>query len=107
MSLTRYAPIASNRSSHTTTPPSHSRACPIIEMLYIPTSVETKFKAKVWIDVVGARIAKGLGSVINANYGGQYVKYGRDPKFFKNIGTGKNIGGAMALIGAAILLWVR
>ena len=34
------------------------RACP--EMLYLPTSNDIKFKAKAWIDVVGARTAKAL-----------------------------------------------
>ena len=34
-------------------------------MLYLPTSNDIKFKAKAWIDVVGARTAKALGSAIN------------------------------------------
>jgi hypothetical protein len=37
---------------------------PVKELLYIPTSNNIKFKAKAWIDVFGARLAKGLGSVI-------------------------------------------
>jgi len=38
---------------------------PAKEILYIPTSNVIKFKAKFWIDVVGARIAKAIGSSIN------------------------------------------
>ena len=34
-------------------------------MLYLPTSNDIKFKAKAWIDVVGARSAKAAGSAIN------------------------------------------
>jgi len=42
---------------------------PSKEILYLPTSKAIKFKAKFWIDVVGARIAKAIGSTIN-NYAG-------------------------------------
>jgi len=38
---------------------------PALEMLYLPTSDDVKFKAKAWIDVVGARSAKAFGSAIN------------------------------------------
>ena len=38
---------------------------PALEMLYAPTSEAIKFKAKAWIDVVGARSAKAAGSAIN------------------------------------------
>ena len=38
---------------------------PSKEILYLPTSNDIKFKAKFWIDVVGARIAKAIGSSIN------------------------------------------
>lgn len=38
---------------------------PALEMLYVPTSTDIKFKAKAWIDVVGARSAKAAGSAIN------------------------------------------
>ena len=38
---------------------------PALEMLYMPTSEAIKFKAKAWIDVVGARSAKAAGSAIN------------------------------------------
>ena len=47
----------------------------------MPTSDEAKFKAKFWIDVVGQRIAKAIGSAIN-NYAGsieRIVKYGSLP----------------------------
>jgi len=39
---------------------------PAKEILYIPTSPEAKVRAKFWIDVVGARIAKAVGSSITA-----------------------------------------
>lgn len=35
---------------------------PAKEMLYIPTSKDTKYKAKSWIDLFGGRLAKALGS---------------------------------------------
>lgn len=38
---------------------------PSKEILYLPTSNAIKFKAKFWIDVVGARFAKAIGSSIN------------------------------------------
>ena len=47
----------------------------------MPTSDDAKFRAKFWIDVVGQRIAKAIGSVIN-NYAGsieRIVKYGSLP----------------------------
>ena len=37
---------------------------PSTELLYLPTSSAIKFKSKFWIDVVGARVAKALGSSI-------------------------------------------
>jgi len=42
---------------------------PCIEMLFLPTSDEIKFKCKGWIDAVGARIAKAIGSMIILYYG--------------------------------------
>ncbi len=39
---------------------------PAKEMMYIPTSKDAKFKAKSWIDVFGARTAKGAGAQINS-----------------------------------------
>ena len=54
---------------------------PSEEVLYMPTSDAVKFKAKFWIDVVGQRIAKAIGSMIN-NYAGSVdgiVKYGSLP----------------------------
>jgi len=54
---------------------------PSEEVLYMPTSDAVKFKAKFWIDVVGQRIAKAIGSVIN-NYAGSVdgiLKYGSLP----------------------------
>lgn len=47
----------------------------------MPTSDDAKFRAKFWIDVVGQRIAKAIGSMIN-NYAGnieRIVKYGSLP----------------------------
>lgn len=38
---------------------------PAKEILYIPTSRAIQFKAKFWIDVVGARFAKAAGSSLN------------------------------------------
>jgi hypothetical protein len=38
---------------------------PSKEILYLPTSNAIKFRAKFWIDVVGARVAKAIGSSIN------------------------------------------
>lgn len=38
---------------------------PSTELLYLPTSNAVKFKSKFWIDVVGARVAKAVGSSIN------------------------------------------
>lgn len=40
-------------------------AYPLRESLYIPTSKETKFKSKSWIDAFGAKVAKGCGSGYN------------------------------------------
>ena len=54
---------------------------PSEEVLYMPTSDDAKFRAKFWIDVVGQRIAKAIGSGIN-NYAGsieRIVKYGSLP----------------------------
>jgi AAA family ATP:ADP antiporter len=38
---------------------------PSKELLYLPTSLAIKFRSKFWIDVVGARVAKAVGSAIN------------------------------------------
>lgn len=47
---------------------------PVKELLYMPTSEPIKFKAKAWIDVLGARIAKGLGSLISYSAAGNAKK---------------------------------
>eukprot|EP01042_Synura_sphagnicola_P002598 gene2598-3140_t len=39
---------------------------PVKEILYIPTSEAIRFRAKVWIDVFGARLAKGSASLLTA-----------------------------------------
>ena len=50
---------------------------PVVELLYMPTSEPIKFKAKAWIDVVGARSAKALGSVITSLSSGNVHKLRR------------------------------
>ncbi len=53
----------------------------------MPTSDVVKFKAKFWIDVVGQRVAKALGSAVN-NYAGSIegiVKYGSLPSIVASI----------------------
>jgi len=54
---------------------------PAKEILYLPTSNAIKFRAKFWIDVVGARVAKAIGSSINTYAGSidRIVKYGLVP----------------------------
>jgi ATP/ADP translocase len=54
---------------------------PAKEILYIPTSNAVKFKAKFWIDVVGARVAKAIGSTIGLGAGTaeRIVTYGSLP----------------------------
>ena len=38
---------------------------PAKEQLYIPTTKDTKYKAKAWIDAFGSRSSKGLASIVN------------------------------------------
>ena len=38
---------------------------PAKEQLYIPTTKDSKYRAKAWIDAFGSRFSKGLGSVVN------------------------------------------
>ena len=54
---------------------------PSKELLYLPTSNAIKFRAKFWIDVVGARVAKAIGSTINTYAGSvdQSVRVGTVP----------------------------
>ena len=54
---------------------------PSKELLYLPTSNAIKFRAKFWIDVVGARVAKAVGSSINKFAGSvdQSVRVGTLP----------------------------
>lgn len=40
---------------------------PAKEQLYIPTTKETKYKAKAWVEMFGARSSKGFGSVITGS----------------------------------------
>jgi len=60
---------------------------PAKEILYMPTSAIIKVKAKFWIDVVGARFAKALGSSIT-NYAGsvdRLVKVGGVPSVLSSL----------------------
>jgi ATP/ADP translocase len=61
---------------------------PSKEMLYIPTSNAIKFRAKFWIDVVGERILKAVGSAFNtmSNTVEQSVQIGRIPSFLAALG---------------------
>ncbi|GMH74299.1 hypothetical protein TrRE_jg4705 [Triparma retinervis] len=43
---------------------------PLKELLYQPTTDKVKYNAKSWVDVVGSRLAKGVGSVV-ARQGGR------------------------------------
>lgn len=55
---------------------------PSKEILYIPTSNAVKFRAKFWIDVVGERISKAIGSTFNNFSGGtidQSIQIGTIP----------------------------
>lgn len=50
---------------------------PCKEIMYIPTSKDVKFKAKSWIDVFGARSAKGMGGFIATLFpiASQFITY--------------------------------
>jgi AAA family ATP:ADP antiporter len=65
---------------------------PSKEILYIPTSNAIKFKSKFWIDVVGARIAKAIGSSINTYAG--------------SVDRSIQVASAPSLLTAAALWWV-
>eukprot|EP00535_Pseudo-nitzschia_heimii_P006703 CAMPEP_0197181042 /NCGR_PEP_ID=MMETSP1423-20130617/5439_1 /TAXON_ID=476441 /ORGANISM="Pseudo-nitzschia heimii, Strain UNC1101" /LENGTH=705 /DNA_ID=CAMNT_0042631205 /DNA_START=231 /DNA_END=2348 /DNA_ORIENTATION=- len=64
---------------------------PSKELLYIPTSNAIKFRAKFWIDVVGERISKAIGSAFNT--------------LAKNIEQSLRIGGVPSLL-SAFGLWL-
>ena len=61
---------------------------PAKEILYIPTSNAVKFRAKFWIDVVGERISKGIGSGFNSYAGSvdRSVQIGSIPSFLSAAG---------------------
>jgi ATP/ADP translocase len=61
---------------------------PSKELLYIPTSNAIKFRAKFWIDVVGERISKAIGSAFNtlAKNIEQSVKIGTFPSLLSAAG---------------------
>jgi AAA family ATP:ADP antiporter len=65
---------------------------PAKEILYLPTSNAIKFKAKFWIDVVGARVAKAIGSGIN--------------KFAGSVDRSIQVASAPSLLTAAALWYV-
>lgn len=46
---------------------------PAKEVLYIPTSRTIKYKSKAWVDMFGARLAKGGGSMFDATFSGILV----------------------------------
>lgn len=50
---------------------------PVVELLYMPTSEPIKFKAKAWIDVVGARSAKAIASIVTSLSAGDITKLRR------------------------------
>eukprot|EP00980_Cylindrotheca_fusiformis_P019352 scaffold6638_cov127-Cylindrotheca_fusiformis.AAC.36 len=61
---------------------------PAKEILYIPTSNAVKFRAKFWIDVVGERISKAVGSGFN-NFAGSVdrsVRIGSIPSLLSAAG---------------------
>jgi AAA family ATP:ADP antiporter len=61
---------------------------PSKELLYIPTSNAVKFRAKFWIDVVGERILKAIGSAFNtlAKDVKQSIRIGIVPSFLSAFG---------------------
>ncbi|CAJ1936253.1 unnamed protein product [Cylindrotheca closterium] len=61
---------------------------PSKEILYIPTSNAVKFRAKFWIDVVGERISKAIGSGFNTLAGNvdRSVRIGSIPSLLSAIG---------------------
>ncbi|KAL3943156.1 MAG: hypothetical protein SGBAC_002758 [Bacillariaceae sp.] len=61
---------------------------PSKEILYIPTSNAVKFRAKFWIDVVGERISKAIGSGFNTLAGNvdRSVRIGSIPSLVSAIG---------------------
>mmetsp|Transcript_29678 Transcript_29678/g.71448 ORF Transcript_29678/g.71448 Transcript_29678/m.71448 type:complete len:602 (-) Transcript_29678:54-1859(-) len=61
---------------------------PAKEILYIPTSNAVKFRAKFWIDVVGERISKAIGSGFNTLAGSvdRSVRIGSIPSLCSAIG---------------------
>lgn len=65
---------------------------PSKEILYLPTSNAIKFKSKFWIDVVGARIAKAIGSSINTYAG--------------SVDRSIQVASGPSLLTAAALWWV-
>ena len=72
---------------------------PSKELLYIPTSNAVKFRAKFWIDVVGERISKAIGSAFNT--------LARDVEESLRIGTLPCLLTALGLWTACYLVGLR
>lgn len=71
---------------------------PAKEQLYIPTSKDSKYKAKAWIDMFGSRSSKGLGSMVNA------FKGIAGPEIFVLISATASLGMIGVWIFAALFL---
>jgi AAA family ATP:ADP antiporter len=65
---------------------------PAKEILYIPTSNAVKFRAKFWIDIVGERISKAIGSGFNT--------------FAGSVDRSVKLGGLPSIVSAAGLWFV-
>ena len=71
---------------------------PTKEQLYIPTSKDSKYKAKAWIDMFGVRFSKGFGSYLNT------YKVILGPLFFTMASLGLSIVLIIAWINIALFL---
>jgi AAA family ATP:ADP antiporter len=70
----------------------YALAYPLRESLYIPTTKNTKFKAKSWIDGFGAKLSKGVGSYYNV--------------FIRNFAPVAAFGIHTMFFGGIVLVWV-
>jgi len=70
---------------------------PSKELLYMPTSEAIKFKAKAWIDVFGARLAKALGSTITNSAKDQ-------PQLLVDYGSMPSLLISLSLLGISIIV---
>jgi len=70
---------------------------PAKELMYVPTTDAIKFKAKAWIDVLGMRAMKAMGSAITHT--------GRnDPTLLVRYGSVPTILISLALLGISVLI---